>query len=110
MLLCKAVPLRMGRGYSSAIMINPRTIVAICTIGSLTIIVMKIATLGDGLGQDNVKINSGTTCSDTHCKPPGARRTPPMKSQKNLRKKKPHKLAHTASVQRGDCEIIVAAS
>ena len=54
MLLYKAVPLRIGRGYSSAIMKNPRTMVTICTIGNLTIIVIKIATLGDGLGNISI--------------------------------------------------------
>lgn len=48
-LLNIAVPLRMGIGYSSAIMVNPRAMVPICTIGYLTITLMNRANLGDDL-------------------------------------------------------------
>lgn len=44
-----ADPLMEGRGYSSAIMTKPRTIVTDWTMGSLTMTVMNTLTFGEGL-------------------------------------------------------------
>jgi hypothetical protein len=66
-------------------------------IGALTMIVMKMAMLLAGLQARNCKVNVDNEERNTHCKPPGARRMPPTKSQKNLRNRMPQKEAQIVS-------------
>jgi hypothetical protein len=73
-----------GNGFSIDRMNSATTALMIGIIGALTMSDMKIAALGAGLYNGDQKTRA-TRGLRAYWSPPGSRKVPPMKSQKNLR-------------------------